>query len=462
MPAPFLLPSLLFLAGMGFLAAAGAKLRVVQRRAFYRVPAAELGLRAHPGGFWSTGRTVMSGRLEGFEVAASLHTRDEREILQIVVDGTAREGGEIPRELRLGRQVVALRLVTPEDAITGDAGFDDQVLVGGRAPVALAVLTPAARRAFLAALERNLTARVEGGRVTIECAADGAGEEAVGAVRAAVALAGELVLPPGGVGFTLARRAVEDPLPGVRLHAFEAIAHQPGDLGTGDDDRAARRLLADPHPELRLRAAMRLGAEGVEVLARMVRTPAPKERPVKGERLWWELKLPDGASPPDEALFETVEAHELRRARALRHLAEHAPRELVVLPLVREALHGPGQLRAAALDALAVLGVPSLEPEALDALGSHDPGVRQAAVGALAAIGTAAAVPALRALAEGGFADRAVRRAAADAISRIQARLPGAAAGQVALAGAPDAAGRVSIAPDAGGRVALAPRETEG
>lgn len=83
-----------------------------------------------------------------------------------------------------------------------------------------------------------------------------------------------------------------------------------------------------------------------------------------------------------------------------------------------------------------------------------------------AVVGSTAAVPALRALVEDSRPfDINLRRAVDKAMAKIQARLSGAAAGQVALAGGGGGAGagRVSLAAaDAAGNVTLAADEPEG
>jgi HEAT repeat protein len=141
------------------------------------------------------------------------------------------------------------------------------------------------------------------------------------------------------------------------------------------------------------------------------------------------------------------------------------PRERV-LPLVKAALQASGPLRVAALVAVAKIGDASLEADMIAAQESDIPQVRAAAVEALGAIGTTAAVPHLRALAErSGTLEFELRRAVDNAVAKIRSRFPAAGAGQVALAeeGDMSAAGRVSLtAGGAAGNVALAPGVPEG
>jgi hypothetical protein len=78
-------------------------------------------------------------------------------------------------------------------------------------------------------------------------------------------------------------------------------------------------------------------------------------------------------------------------------------------------------------------------------------------VRALAAVGRVTSVPALRER-EASDGDRAVRRAAREAAAAIQARLSGAAPGQVALAAEAD--GRVAFA-ESGGDLSFVERSSE-
>jgi HEAT repeat protein len=131
-----------------------------------------------------------------------------------------------------------------------------------------------------------------------------------------------------------------------------------------------------------------------------------------------------------------------------------------VPPLVKNILMAdPGvESVTMALNVLARLEGADRETEELaaGALAASDEKVRLAAVNALARVGTAASVPALKASLEGRLLDLSHRRAVNGAVASIQGRLSGAGEGQVSLAEQEKRAGAVSLADDEEvGRVTL-------
>jgi hypothetical protein len=148
-----------------------------------------------------------------------------------------------------------------------------------------------------------------------------------------------------------------------------------------------------------------------------------------------------------------------------------------VVPLLRHAVTGTqGRLRLAGLVAITELAggaaregnleslrAAGLEEAVIAGLGTGPEREQRAAVAALGAMGTSAAVPHLRAAGELAFAWGGLRREAEKAVSDIQARLSGsAAAGQVSLADGRGASGRVCLADAArDGRVAFPPDTAE-
>ena len=437
------------------------------RRAYCLDVAAALDLTRHRKRFLKV--AIDSGSFHGFSVVLTdLHTNrlGSAERLQVVI-GNGRESGIIPPTLVLEQKWASSfpGLDDREDAITGDPEFDGRVRVSGGDATALAVLPPEARTDFLTLGRANHLVRVADGRVTLEIFHKATKEEAVDQVRTALKLAQRLVLPADGVVAGLARRAVEDRHPGVRLRAFTILAS--GDQPVEIVANVARKLVEDPHPEVRMRAAMALGEEGFEYLSRLVLTLLPRSPFERDGHAGTEVAPQADDNTPAEVLLlrqaderAAAAAHEECRALALAHLVSRQKRERV-LPLVKEALRASGPLRVAALVAVTKIGDASLEAEMIAAHESDVPQVRVAAIEALGAIGTAAAVPHLRAQAErSGPLDFELRRTVDEAVAKIQARLQGAAAGQVALADAESgsAAGRVSLMEDgAAGRVALAP-----
>jgi HEAT repeat protein len=423
-----------------------------QRREAHRAAAALLGFRQYsPGlGFFSKS-IALEGTAGESRVEVGEFLRDKQWVTRVAVDGGRTAAGPIPPALHL--QLKRDVLFSSGGDLTGDQRFDDEVKVGGGRALALAVLDQEARDAFLAACTGS-TPLVEDGVTTLEFSGQIKPETVVEQVRRAVALAERLAIPePGEIPGALARQASGDRHPGVRLAAFETLVAGAGERSV--IEAAARTLLADEHPELRLRAAMTLGDEGFATIAGLVRRPPAPRRAGEPEKLWWEITITGGGIQPDETLLQDTVAHDKRRARALAHLVDHHPRERV-LPLVREALRAHGPLLVAALAAVTAIGDATDEEAAVAALGSGDEDVRRAAVDALAAVGTAAAVAPLREVIEQHAYELSLRSAVGAAIARIQERLTGAAAGQVSLAPGESAAGQVNLAGDRdSGRVAL-------
>ena len=121
----------------------------------------------------------------------------------------------------------------------------------------------------------------------------------------------------------------------------------------------------------------------------------------------------------------------------------------------------PGAVAVGAAAALARGGDDAARDRLVAALADGDGEVRLAAAEALGEVGTTAAVTPLRAATAGHPLDLALRRAAATAIDAIQARVTGAAPGQLSLAGGE--AGALSLAGEAGrGAVAVAGEGEEG
>ncbi len=177
---------------------------------------------------------------------------------------------------------------------------------------------------------------------------------------------------------------------------------------------------------MRLRAAMALGDEGRETLVDLV---------------------------------TRVGTDDSCAARAISALGASLPEGLAEATL-RRALGGAGrpQLAQACLEVLGRLGRAEAEGLMLEALREPGPAGPAAAARALGRAGTVAAVGALReAMAPRGDLLRSVGR---QAIAEIQARLAGAAPGQLSLAGGE--AGALSLADGEPGRLSLADDEADG
>ena len=326
--------------------------------------------------------------------------------------------------------------------VTGDEEFDRRIRLAGD-PAQIAALMDQMTRWSIRSLgsgsgrvivvqeyPRSVTSlgggstlRSEGGRLIAELPGPLANISRVKAeLDQLLTLAGRLSVPAGELENRLAHNALQDPDPSVRVRVLDVLGSR---AATHPESRATlRSALRDASPQIRFHAATALGDEGLPVLEELVYLPSP---------------------------------HEDVAVQALERLSRHATPGRFLL-LLKSALAGPdGRRRLAALRGLARLGGRMTEQEALAILDSELPEVCRASLAALAEVGTAAAVAPLHALIATRPLDLPLRTAVQQAIAEIQGRLPGAAAGQVALApSAGDAAGRVNLAGDErAGRVAL-------
>lgn len=247
-----------------------------------------------------------------------------------------------------------------------------------------------------------------------------------------------------------------DPEPAFRLRCLDCLVTRPGLWRT----RAIEAALADPAPEIRLRAAQAAGVGGRETLTALAR--GRFDDALRAAAI---TTLANDDGPEVRALLEALAQDGTRavRAAALRAMRQvgHAPVEL----LERFCRHPEPTLRGLALQALRPAG--SIERRAIDALEDPVPAVVRVAVDILAAQGSVSAIPALRSVRVGPL-DGALRTAIERATGAISRRVPRAGVGQLSLAG-PDQpeAGRLSLDDDQGGLSdempgGAAPDETDG
>src|SRR6185369_9099502 len=239
---------------------------------------------------------------------------------------------------------------------------------------------------------------------------------------------------PLDVAQRLAENAQKDPVAGVRLHNLVLLLSElPGDPKTVAVLRAA---CSDPSPQVRLRAARELGAEGGGVLAELA-----------------------GTAEDDAVSAEAVSL--LGRDLPLQPTRE----------ILDQALHRRRILTACAcLEALG-LGGDAADVQVLGNVMAGETGeLAVAAANALGHLGSAAAVLLLKEAAEGSPRDYDFLKATRQAIAEIKSRLPRASPGQLSLASteagslslAPAEAGRLSLAGDPAGQLSLGGGEEEG
>jgi HEAT repeat protein len=248
----------------------------------------------------------------------------------------------------------------------------------------------------------------------------------------------------------LAAALAHEPVWRVRLQGLQLLSTgYPTDPATL---AALRRAIADERPEIRLHAAIALGAEGRDTLLGFATdeavTDAVAARAVHalGDRM--------PAEVASALLAPTLRSRRLLTAEACVHalglVGDATSAGLLAKVLAVES----GPLAMAAARALGTSGAANAEEALLRALERGLPELRLPAIEALGHVGSARAVLPIQEAATGAGADAEVRRAARQAVAEIQARLQGASPGQLSIAAGD--AGRVSLADDGPrGRVSL-------
>jgi hypothetical protein len=309
--------------------------------------------------------------------------------------------------------------------VVGDEAFDKRFSLEGPKGLISALLDAEARRLLLS-LDSQCGIEIAGGTLH----AEGGGVSILSLLvdlGRRLAQSMEVAVPR-----RLAENASLDPAAGVRLqNLLLLIREHPGEPVTIE---ALRTSCSDVSPEIQLRAAKELGAEGHGTL----------------------LKLAESAV--DDAVS----------AQAISLLDRELPSERVTA-ILDQALRGHRiQTARACLEMLGLSeDAAAVEPILIPALQHESKEVQTAAAKALGRVGSAAAVLPLKEAAERSWLDRDLHRAVRQAIAEIQSRLAGASPGQLSLAGteagqlslAQDEAGQLSLAADQAGQLSLAPGE---
>jgi hypothetical protein len=227
-----------------------------KRREAWAIAASELGLHMETGSFMT--HDNMSGQIDGFQVIVYIFTRSTGKSSQTYT-GFKVSGRGLPNLLTLKREGAGAaigKLFKGEDIQIGDPFFDRTALVRGDHFTAHAVLDEAARKRAAGFLSEH--GKLEDGTLYYETLGGMKDVPAlVQRVRGMVELAGALATPDAEKVPRLARKAVGDPLPGVRARSLET----------------ARRCVADPSAEVAVIAALALGEEGVPTLEERIDAP---------------------------------------------------------------------------------------------------------------------------------------------------------------------------------------------
>ncbi|HYU31628.1 MAG TPA: HEAT repeat domain-containing protein [Thermoanaerobaculia bacterium] len=257
----------------------------------------------------------------------------------------------------------------------------------------------------------------------------------------------------------LAENARQDPNAGVRLWNLLVLLRElPGQPGTVAAIRAA---CADPSLQVRLRAAMALGAEARDVLVELAETAEDDSCSAQAVS---HLNRELGFERTRAILGHALRKRRHQTARACLEVIGTSGEAAAVDLLEKVLAVEKGELAAAAALALGATGSPAAEPALLLALRRDKADVQVAAATALGHAGSAAAVLPLKE-ADQKSPDDELRRAARQAIAQIQSRLPGASPGQLSLSGAEEGqlslaqaeAGQLSLAADQAGQLSLPP-----
>src|SRR5215203_629735 len=141
----------------------------------------------------------------------------------------------------------------------GDKNFDDTFFIEGPARLVSALLDEETRRLLL---NVQAESRLEIASAKVEAVMSGT-EKVHGLLPVLLEIRQRMAEPPI-IARRLAENAHKDPEPGVRLHNLLLLVRGlPGHPETID---ALHNACSDPRPEIRLRAAKELGAEGRGVL----------------------------------------------------------------------------------------------------------------------------------------------------------------------------------------------------
>lgn len=341
------------------------------------------------------------------------------------------------------------QLMGERDVKTGDRAFDAEVAVYGEPGALVATLDEPTRVAVRQALESGIT--VESGKIERELPRLVTDPQTLVRTGSELLELARQLATPHNVPGKLAANAGRDADPAVRHRNLEVLIEEHGDRPEATE--AARRALEDADPDVRLVAGRFLGFEGHPTLlalaadSRVPEATAVAALEVLGgapsiEQLAVVL---DRAAPAGRFLVARVAAVALGRCRNPR-----------VGPAIAAHLASPdAALAAAVATAMGASGDPSCAAPLATALGSPSGDVRAVAAQALAAMGTVESVAPLRQAVADHPLDLGLRRAALGAIAAIQARLTGAAPGQLGLADGE--AGTLSLAGPQAGDVTLVP-----
>ena len=269
----------------------------------------------------------------------------------------------------------------------GSESFDDMFFVEGPVGFVLALLD-AKTRGLMLRVNDALTAagsrlEIVGGELLAETV-----DDHVPLILPHLLSVGERLAQPVNVKQRLAQNATEDPEVGVRLKSLLHLVRElPGDEGTL---KVLRDACMDRSPEVRLRAARALGAEGRGVLQALAEKLENDD--VSAEA----VSILDCELPPFEnkqvVLLRALRSSSLQTARACLEALGRGGDAASAVNLLVEVMEQQGEVAVFAARAMATTGSPAAEEPLIRALQGNQADLRVAAANALGRIGSTSAV----------------------------------------------------------------------
>lgn len=324
----------------------------------------------------------------------------------------------------------------------GDEIFEASFVVEGPERLVVALLGAELRR-LLGDIKVVSQLEIAAGEIRVELA-----DDRLELLLSLLATAGRRIAGTVDIPRRLILNIQQDPTPGVRRRNLSLLAREaPGAPETVEVLRAA---CLDPAPEVRLAAALELGAEAEYILLELADSLVADE--VSAQAI-----TGLGRELPFERTKEILAlARRRRRLETARACVEALGRsgEAEAIEILAEILEGEGSaLAVAAAGALGETGDPAAEAPLLRVLQREQTDVQVAAAIALGRVGSVAAVLPLKEADEAAANLPELRRAARQSVAEIQSRLQGASPGQLSLAQAE--AGQLSLAVDPAGQLSI-------
>jgi HEAT repeat protein len=426
-------------------------------REAWQEAARDLGLDLHKGSFFQG--DAIAGRVDGVEVRVDTFRRSQGKSSATYTRIRVRAPG-VPGNLSLGNEGFfssIQKALGGQDIQTDDKGFDELLRIRGDEAQVVALLGDEARRA--------VRREVGGSGVSVrdgEAYWETRGHlrdrvELVSRVRGMIDLEKQLTLGSTSIHERLSRNALADRNPRVRLRNLVLLQRRAP--SSREAVETSRALMDFADPSVRLAAAMHLGDEGLATIEALVNAP-DVDAALMSDALQHLI-----ANVPVTRVGGILESALDSHHEAVQHVAIQGITKLghrgAIDRLVRVGDGDSTRLTVTVATALAQLGDPRAEPALVRWLGRNNEAVCIAAARALGTIGTVAAVEPLLPHTKGLLTDADLKRAAREAIEKIQSRLGDVEAGRLSLSEVAQRDGALSLSEEAG-KLSMAPDESAG